>query len=325
MGVYRSRRPACRLGFTLIELLVVIAIIGVLIGLLLPAVQASREAARRAHCQNNQKQISLAFYNYDSAHGEYPPSRKRVPAYVGCYPFVLPYMEQGNLFDAYNFDVHWFDDRNRDVIKTEVPTFLCPSAPRDGFHRGTKVDKELQMTISWEAAVTDYMPVGAVKEELMSLGLMDPIGDVRGAMTKMLGPNKASEPADKSSVPYVRNRVADITDGTSNTILIVESAGGPNHYVARGRKTGAVSAHPSGWADFGNVTDIEGSTYDGLTKNGPCAVNCTNQKNIYSFHPGGANVGLADGSVRFLREDVSMRVVGALVSRAGNEAVSEGP
>jgi prepilin-type N-terminal cleavage/methylation domain-containing protein/prepilin-type processing-associated H-X9-DG protein len=319
--VSRIRSQRNREAFTLIELLVVIAIIAILIGLLLPAVQKVRDAAARMTCQNNLKQLSLAFYNYDSSYGEYPPSRKRTPATVGCYPFVLPYIEQDNLHRAYNFNLHWFDMGNRPVIKTEVKTFLCPSSPRNGFHSGTKVDKELGMTISWEAAVTDYMAVGAIKEELITLGLIDPIVDVRGAMTKMLGPNKASEPADKSSVPYVRNRVADITDGTSNTILIVESAGGPNHYIAHRRNTGAMSNQPSGWADFGNVTDIEGSTYDGLIKNGPCAVNCTNQKNIYGFHTSGANVGFADGSVRFLREGVSMRIVGALVSRAGGEVI----
>ena len=310
-----------RAAFTLIELLVVIAIIAILIGLLLPAVQKVREAAARRTCQNNLKQLSLAFYNYDSVMGEYPPSRKRTPATVGCFPFILPYVEQDNLYRAYNFNVHWFDMANRATIKTEVKTFLCPSAPRNGFHSGTKLDKELGITYSWEAAVTDYMAVGAIKEELITLGLIDPIGDVRGAMTKMLGPNKASEPADKSSVPYVRNRVADITDGTSNTILMVESAGGPNLYVANRRNTGAMSNQPSGWADFGNVTDIEGSTYDGLTKNGPCAINCTNQKGVYSFHTGGANVGFADGSVRFIREGIDMRTFGALVSRAGGEVI----
>lgn len=316
-------RKQLRAAFTLIELLVVIAIIAILIGLLLPAVQKVRDAAARMTCQNNLKQLSLAFYNYDSSYGEYPPSRKRTPAYTGSYPYVLPYIEQDNLFRTYNFNIHWFDMANRSTIKTEVKTFLCPSTPRNGFHSGTKADKELGITYSWEAAVTDYMAVGAIKEELITLGLIDPIGDVRGAMTKMLGPNKASEPADKSSVPYVKNRVADITDGTSNTILIVEMAGGPNLYVANRRNTGTMSNHPLGWADFGNVMDVEGSTYDGLTKNGPCAINCTNQKNVYSFHTGGANVGFADGSVRFIREGINMRTVGALVSRAGGEVVSD--
>ena len=217
----RHRRPSIHSsGFTLVELLVVIAIIGVLVALLLPAVQAARETARRSQCQNNLKQISLGFYNYDSAHGEYPPSRMRQPATAGCFPYVLPYIEQDNLHQSYNFNVHWFDMANRTSIKTSVKTFLCPTAPRNGFHSGTKVDKELGISYSWEAAVTDYMAVGAIKEELITLGLIDPITDVRGAMTKMLGPNKASEPADKSSVPYVTNRVVDIVDGTSNTIRV---------------------------------------------------------------------------------------------------------
>lgn len=105
---------------------------------------------------------------------------------------------------------------------------------------------------------------------------------------------------------------------------MVEMAGGPNQYVAKRRNVGAMSSHPSGWADFGNVMDVEGSTYDGLTKHGPCTVNCTNQKNIYSFHVVGANVGFADGSVRFLQNSISMRTLGALISRAGGEVVLGG-
>lgn len=296
-----------------------VAIIGMLVAMLLPAVQAARESARRMYCQNNVKQLVLAFSSFDSQHGEFPPSRKRQPAYTGWGQYVLPYIEQESVLVQYNFNLHWFDPANRGVITAEIKTFYCPSSPRDGFHSGTKTDKELGITYSWESAVTDYSPAGAIKEELINLGLIAPVEDVRGAMTKMLAANKASEPADKSTVPYVRNRIADIADGTSNTILFVEMAGQPRLWLANHSQGATQTSHAAGWADFGNVVDPEGSTYDGLVKNGPCAFNCTNQKNVYAFHPGGANLGFADGSVRFVHEDISMRTFGALVTRAGGE------
>jgi prepilin-type N-terminal cleavage/methylation domain-containing protein/prepilin-type processing-associated H-X9-DG protein len=317
---YRSQAVAR--GFTLVELLVVIAIIGILIALLLPAIQAAREAARRSQCQNNVKQVSTAFYNYDSQHKEYPPSRKRTPAYTSWAPYVLPFIEEQSLKDRYNFKLHWFDAGNRDVVTTEIIVFHCPSAPRNGLHSGTKNDKELGITYSWEAATTDYTPIGAIKEELIGPGLIEPIQDVRAPMTKMLGPNKASEPADKTRVPYVKNRIKDIIDGSSHTILLVEMAGAPNYWIAKQEMVPDVMVdHAAGWADFGNTMDSEGSTFDGLVKNGPCAINCTNRKNVYAFHVGGANLGFADGSVRFVRDDVEMRTYGALVSRAGQEVI----
>jgi hypothetical protein len=139
----------------------------------------------------------------------------------------------------------------------------------------------------------------------------------------MLGPTKASEPADKTRVPYVKNRVKDILDGTSHTILFVEMAGAPDYWIANYEQVpDAMVDHAAGWADFGNTMDSEGSSPDGLLKHGPCAINCTNRKNVYAFHPQGANLGYADSSVRFVRDDVEMRTYGALVSRAGGELIT---
>lgn len=304
-------------GFTLIELLVVISIIGVLIGMLLPAVQAAREAARRMQCQNNLKQLCLGFFNFDSQHGEYPPAAMKSPKYTSWAPFVLPFIEQGNLERQYHYDAHWPDPLNAEVIKTEISTFYCPSSPPHGFHTGSKNDKNMGQ-ISWVAAVTDYSPVGGTKEDLISLGYIASVGDVRGAMTKMAGPLKAQEPANKDSLPYIRNSVRDICDGTSNTILFAEVAGQPDLWLAGGQQGSGLSDR-GGWADYGNIIDLEGSTYDGKTLKGPCPMNCTNQKNMYSFHPGGANAGFADGSVRFLSESMTMWTLGALITRNGGE------
>src|SRR5438874_1589353 len=158
-------------GFTLIELLVVIAIIGVLIGLLLPAVQKVREAALRAKCQNNLKQIGLALHNFESAKGALPPSRVNNPAtttppfanfrdakYMHTWaPFLFPYIEQQSLANQYNFQVNTFDPPNDVIVKTQIPVFLCPAAPGGDF--GPRVVNNQLPNL----AVTDYSTTTSVQ------------------------------------------------------------------------------------------------------------------------------------------------------------------
>ncbi len=316
-----QRLAAGSSGFTLIELLVVISIIGLLIGMLLPAVQAAREAARRMECQNKIKQIALAFANFDSQQNRYPPANMHSPVYTSWVPFIMPFIEQANLEKTYDYTQHWPYAANAAVIKTEIPLFYCPSSPPHGFNIGSKNDKKMGQ-VSWTAAVSDYRPCGAIKEELISLGYVPPVNDVRGAMTKKTAALKALEPSNKDDIPYVSNSVREITDGTSNTLLIAESAGQPDLWLAHGTKGTGYSDH-NGWADQGSsILDVEGSTYDGVTTTGPCPMNATNKKNMYSFHPGGVNAGFADGSVHFLSETMTMWTLGALITRNGGEIVN---
>ena len=133
-----------RKGFTLVELLVVIAIIGILIALLLPAVQAAREAARRSQCANNFKQVGVAMHNYHSAHKCFPVGMYAIPLtpnpsefYFGWGVYLLPFMEQRELYDDIDFSAMWsyFDEhtgarRNRTISNTKITGFLCPAIPR---------------------------------------------------------------------------------------------------------------------------------------------------------------------------------------------------
>jgi prepilin-type N-terminal cleavage/methylation domain-containing protein/prepilin-type processing-associated H-X9-DG protein len=291
-----------RRGFTLIELLVVIAIIAVLLGLLLPAVQKVREAANRMQCTNNLKQLGLALHIFHDAHGKFPPGQVSGglveagitrPVNHGWGPFILPFIEQRALADRYRWDVRVADPLNLPVATTQLKIFQCPSA---------EPDRTAFNGPSPAGACGDYAPTWYVDSILVEQGLIDRAGN------GVLQPNHMT-------------RVSEITDGTSNTILLTEDAGRPKQW--RMGKPGPDQTVEGGpWVAFNNGIILQGSTADGSQRPGPCAINCTNERQVYSFHPGGANAVFADGNVRFLSADLSLKTLAALVTRAGGEVVS---
>jgi prepilin-type N-terminal cleavage/methylation domain-containing protein/prepilin-type processing-associated H-X9-DG protein len=318
-----SQRP--RKGFTLIELLVVIAIITVLLGLLLPAVQKVREAANRIKCENNLKQLGLALHNFYDSH-RYFPTTVRPPAdngpslpRQGWLLFVLPHIEQGPLYNLYDFKYSWFAAANRQVSATPIPILLCPSTPNPN-----RVDG-IPESNPWDsfAAVTDYAAVNSVDPRLQSAGLVD-----------VAGPGLLP----KDSQP----RIEDVLDGTSNTIALAESAGRPQLYRL-GQPVGqppSPRVNGGGWARAASDITLNGLTADGVSSPGPYAINRANGEDgsvypspiygvqgmgsIYAFHPTGANFAFADGSVHLLSKNVDIRVVARLVTRAGQEVISDG-
>ena len=303
-----------RLGFTLIELLVVIAIIAILIALLVPAVQKVREAASRTQCLNNLKQIGIALHGFHDQYKFFPPGgvsaaipRLNIPANVlhGWQVFTLPYIEQDNLYKQYRFDKDWRDAANAQVVGTRVATFECPSTPNFG--------KILTLTVGGitvpKAGLTDYG---------VNNGVDAVLADPPWSLIQKLG--ASGEYHGVMRVNQLR-RIAEIRDGTSNTMAICEDAGRPELWRAGKKVSGTVSG--AGWANRDNEYITHGYSNDGASTPGPCAVNCTNSNEIYSFHSGGANILLCDGSVRFLTPSVPMRVVGALITRAGGETISD--
>jgi prepilin-type N-terminal cleavage/methylation domain-containing protein/prepilin-type processing-associated H-X9-DG protein len=310
---------ARRRGFTLIELLVVIAIIAVLIGLLLPAVQKVREAAARTRCANNLKQLGLAMHDYHDTQRAFPPAyvnkggswlNSGFPFTHGWAPFLLPYIEQQPLYNLYRWDLPQYAPENGPVIATQLSIFQCPSAPEQNRYNlsgpfayfGTR------------GACGDYVIALGVDPSLAQTGWVDSVGDYRGALTN------TPTPAQDLSPDPTGTRVTDIMDGTSTTLLLTEDAGRPRVWQAG--KAGPDQVLPGGpWNHFKGDIILQGSTSDGTAQPGPCAVNCTNNAEVYAFHSGGANAVFADGSVHFLRASMDIRVLARLITRAGGEVV----
>jgi prepilin-type N-terminal cleavage/methylation domain-containing protein/prepilin-type processing-associated H-X9-DG protein len=296
-----------RQAFTLIELLVVIAIIGVLVGLLLPAVQKVREAGNRMACSNNLKQIGLACHNYHDTHGKFPPGVVAGPfpalgvtttAEHGNMPFLLPYLEHQDMFNQYDRNLNWSHPGNQSVVSQHLKVLQCPSAAANrevyttpgGFRNDTGI-----------FACSDYAGFGEVPQVLVDSGFVRP-------------------PATRAGVMQINVmcRMTDITDGASNTILYAEDAGRPQLWH-NGKLVPDTLISGGAWAGrnliWGRPLDVEPPPW-------PCAINCSNHREIYSFHPGGANAVFADSSVHFLKADMSIRILAALVTRAGGEIAS---
>lgn len=296
-----------RSGFTLIELLVVIAIIGILFGLLLPAVQQVREAARRVQCKNNLKQQGLAFLNFESVHGALPPRRSTKTPKHGWGPYLLGHMEQKPLGDAYDLEQDFYAPDNQPLIKIPLGVFICPSAP--GNRLVAIIDQAGNATGAVGAA-SDYFTPNSVDAYWWP-------------------ENRRAAAADTTNCTALKDNVkqplANITDGLSNTLLVAEFAGRPEHWI-RGRQqpdnSGLQWANWWGpWAAY-NSSIFKTWSADGLTTGGPCTINCNNNWGIYAFHAGGANILLCDGSVHFVSESLDRDIFAGLVTKAGNEVLT---
>jgi prepilin-type N-terminal cleavage/methylation domain-containing protein/prepilin-type processing-associated H-X9-DG protein len=305
-----------KLGFTLVELLVVIAIIGVLVGLLLPAVQAAREAARRMQCSNNFKQVGLAILNYESTYSRLPAAARastNPTSQHGWVPHLFPFMELGNI--PYNWNLSWNDASNataptvngRAVNQIIIPALICPSAPSADGRLGANnaAPSDVSIFINPIAQPNPFL-TGPSASPYFPNRLPAPDATYHGA----LGLN-------------VYRKLGEVTDGTTNTILTVECAGRNKLYEMGKEVVPTPAGTPAATGAWANPrTGIVSSGFDPanrLAPIGPCAINCTNASNVYSFHTGVANVGMLDGSVQSMSASTPLYLLTALRTRSGGE------
>ena len=379
-----------RRAFTLVELLVVIAIIGTLVGLLLPAVQSAREAARRSQCSNNLKQVGLAVQTWaDSNDGHVPASRRTDGLRVSWAVRILPQLDQLGLYDDYDQSVTWSSSTansgytipNLVLSATRVKTFECPSAPSPD----QRFDYDPQPTSQpWDTskayaratvnaagtgisnassnpgfvapsdyAATIYVDNGLANTTGTPSDNLADVAALKAPATGTSGGNTQASAGDgilsKDYGDGFKPALRDVQDGLSSTVLAIESAGRPFVYRGRKRADTSSSVYPQfrvnagGWTRPASDLSFDGASRDGTgfraSGSATRAMNATNGESItaqawstgyygidgasepYAFHPNGAQAVFGDGSVKFLNENITIRLLSSLITRAGSDQI----
>lgn len=305
-------------GFTLVELLVVIAIIGILIGLLLPAVQAAREAARRMSCSSNMRQLGIAALNYADTIGSFPPGKLSEPRadgtdagnYFGWGALLLPFCEQQNVQNLVDFKEKVYSEKNQQAGQTRLSLFLCPS---DGDVEVRSVDY-YNPDNGWALEQLKLAPshyAGIVTEKISEYGSATTDGWT-------LAHDELGVLLESRSV-----RLAEITDGTSNTLLVAE---------ASSYETGSPKTYDNGsWIVGTNIFRKTKAPINYRPKcdhfasgnfDWSCSECSAYQYEARSRHPSGMNALFCDGSCRFVSETVDMDVFAAAITRNRGETES---
>jgi prepilin-type N-terminal cleavage/methylation domain-containing protein len=317
-----------RPGFTLVELLVVIAIIGVLVALLLPAVQAAREASRRTKCQSNLRQWALAMHNFHDVNNNLPYFTQAVPNRQTWAPFVMPYLEQGNLVSAYTLSTHWYNAPNLAVTQLTLPIFSCAS------------DRPKAMWLDQ----TGY--ISARGNYLVNYGNLTWGSDTAfGPGHGPFGVTTITSAASNQFAPY-QCRFAQISDGTSNTLLMSEVIVARQDNNQNGAGTwqngdfrghiwhDAYSGSPSHCPNIfmtinGPNSTVPDNALCGIIPNPDTKMPCVNGSSTTrvntarSRHPAGVNASLVDGSVRFFADSINLAAWRAYGTMDGGETISE--
>ncbi len=333
--------PRVRFGFTLVELLVVITIIGILISLLLPAVQAAREAARRTQCSNNLKQIGVAMHNYATSHGTFPPSFCIAPHTVlatnngswSIHGRLLPYIEQGNAYNIVDLSVAW-DRQDLTVPTTRMGIYFCPSEVNNfvrtktgnpytypqtyGFNLGTWLVWNPRTLLGGNGI--SYVN-GALSPSAISDGLSNTLA---AAEVKAFTPYVrntadpgATLPADPAALAALANGEKKLGANTNDNTGHTEWCDGRVHHSGITTLFTPNTVVP--FTDGGRTYDIDyNSRQEGTDLDAPTYAAITAR----SYHPGMVNILLMDGSCRSANESIALGVWRALGSRAGGEVVA---
>lgn len=318
--MFRFFRPSTSRGFTLVELLVVIAIIGVLIALLLPAVQAAREAGRRSQCSNNLKQLGLAMQNYHDVNNKFPIG---VNYQHNWRVDVLPYMEQSNVYDkldfsgASDFSANTVDANTPILRELVIDAYVCPSSDLDPL-----------MNPGWNTQKYQYHHY---------MGIGGAVGTSNGSCIQFYGQSCDNGPLLHNQ----KTGFKDLTDGSSNTIIIgeqsalVDYTGSPTSSFPNG-KTQGLGGYRGGWHGPGNYNKAPSQT--GITsgvvpvKYGPnsdcgsgfdCGYVYINSTILASNHPTGILAASADGSVAFVSDTINLVTFKNMAMRNDGQVISE--
>ena len=303
-------------GFTLVELLVVIAIVGILVGLLLPAIQATRDATRRVQCQSSERQMGLAVLDFESHQNVFPASgwTHAGPGnphgkYVSWRTVILPHLEQSNVHALYAPTMHWWEGTNVAVASVPIPIYLCASVP---------TQPEVMSAISKppRPAMVFAPPLGRSDYEA-----------IQGVQPSSIDPIQY-DTNNRFSVMHrnSRNKFASIWDGSSNTVMVVECGARPTVYRRGRQQLSLVNEQGIGWVDSESAFSLDGASSDvsreGCRADYGCnvAMNAKNDNEPSSFHASGSNCLFADGHIQFVSQSIDIRVFAAMCTRAAAEA-----
>jgi prepilin-type N-terminal cleavage/methylation domain-containing protein/prepilin-type processing-associated H-X9-DG protein len=328
------RAAALQAAFTIVELLVVIAIIGILVALLLPAIQAARETARRAQCVNHLHNLALATLQFETSQKRFPPAAQEGSPNLpdGVKPplanhngisLVLPYFEAGTTFDAIDFDFDWDDPRNEDRTKQNVSgILLCPSAPNGREHRHvTDYIAAVRIAVSGTKSLKPLIDSGKIDGKGGAKDgdrLWDGILQRDRLVFDMSAWNEGRLVVDPANTDRRQVRIAQVLDGLSNTWMWYEAAGKPFIYE-QGRFIEENTSSNSRFRWASPLTWMTINDYCGVGQ----IINCDNVNKPYSFHEGGTNIAYADASVRFHTDDLDPQLFVALLTMAGEDLIPQ--
>lgn len=315
--VSSATRQGLRRGFTLVEVLVVIGVIGLLIALLLPAVQAARESSRRSECKNHLRQIGIGFNNFVGVHGQFPPGKKwsgprHVPTTfpIAWSAFMLEFLEESAVHDQINFKVPFADPGNLPATGQVINIYICPSTDRIEPHRGSDHRLVGLGGIPGEGmGCIDYLGISGPDKDADHPATGQEYGRQRGVLIGTKGLPDADTVVEP---PAIKPR--HITDGTSHTACVTECTG-------RGVEMDGnqIDSLNGAWASGSNVSHVSKRV------NSTKVPKAWYKERIFSDHRGGANLLMCDGSVHFLSDSVEETVIMSLCSRDGEEIVDPLP